>query len=273
MQLTAPDRNGILKAGLTVLIVTAFWMAVVGVLTDRENPRPAAITRVQEDVVQTPEAPAPAPPVLEAPPDSLASFSHPGTSLAADAVVSRVALYDGPGGRVIHTLSNPTHENVPLVMSVKEQNGDWLKVQVPMRPNETTGWIKASTVDVRSVPNHIVVEVGKRRLSAFSGSTLLMETPVGVGKPRTPTPVGTFYVDISLKNPGGAYGRHMLSVAGFSEVLRSFGNGIGQVAIHGTNNPGSVGQFSSNGCMRLTNEAVVQLAALAPTGTPVFVLP
>jgi lipoprotein-anchoring transpeptidase ErfK/SrfK len=158
-------------------------------------------------------------------------------------------------------------------MSVKERNGDWLKVQVPVRPNETTGWIKSSTVDVRSVPNHIVVEVSKRRLSAFSGSTLLMEAPVGVGKPRTPTPTGNFYVDISLKNPGGAYGRHMLSVAGFSNVLKSFGNGVGQVAIHGTNNPGSVGQFSSNGCMRLNNDTVEQLATLAPTGTPVFVLP
>lgn len=271
MQLTAPDRNGILKAGLTILIVTAFWMAVVGLMADRD-PKPAAITRVREDVVQTPEAPAPAP-VPEVPGDSLANFSHPGASLAADAVVSRIALYDGPGGSVIQNLTNPTHENVPLVLLVKEQNGDWLKVQAPVRPNETTGWIKASTVDLRSVPNHIVVEVSKRRLSAFSGSTLLMETPVGVGKPRTPTPVGSFYVDISLKNPGGAYGRHMLSVAGFSNVLTSFGNGIGQVAIHGTNNSGSVGQFSSNGCMRLYNDAVLQLATLAPTGTPVFVLP
>jgi lipoprotein-anchoring transpeptidase ErfK/SrfK len=128
-------------------------------------------------------------------------------------------------------------------------------------------------VSVRSVSNHIVVEVAKRKLSAFSGSQLLMETPVGVGTSRTPTPTGDFYVDISVRNPGGAYGRHMLSVAGFSNVLKTFGRGVGQVAIHGTNNPASVGQFSSNGCMRLSNDAVVQLAGLAPTGTPVFIVP
>ncbi len=266
-----PDRTGILRAGMTVLIVTAFWMAVAGLVSNRDS-RSIAVTRVQEDVVQVPEAPAP-PPAPAPPVDPFDAFVHPGESLAADAVVSRVPVYDAPGGSVTQTLSNPTHENVPLVMSVSERSGEWLKVQIPVRPNETVGWIKESTVDVRSVPNHIIVEVAKRRLTAFSGSTLLMEAPVGVGKSRTPTPVGNFYVDISLKNPGGAYGSHMLSVAGFSNVLRSFGNGIGQIAIHGTNNPGSVGQFSSNGCMRLTNAVVQQLAALAPPGTPVFVLP
>ena len=267
-----PDRTGILRAALTVAIVTAFWIAVVGLVSNRDQP--VAITRVQEDVVQIPEAPVPPPPPVEqVPADPLAAFAHPGESLAAQAVVSRVPLYDAPDGAVLQTLNNPTHENVPLVMSVKERSGDWLKVQVPVRPNETTGWIKASTVDLSTVPNHIIVEVSKRKLSAFSGSTLLMETPVGVGKSRTPTPVGNFYVDISLKNPGGAYGAHMLSVAGFSNVLRNFGNGIGQVAIHGTNNPGSVGQYSSNGCMRLNNSAVHQLATLAPPGTPVFILP
>jgi lipoprotein-anchoring transpeptidase ErfK/SrfK len=267
-----PDRTGMLKALLTVAIVTAFWTGVVGLVSDRETGA-VAVTRVQEDTVQVPEAPAPPPPVVEPPPNTLASFVHPGESLVADAAVSRIPVHDAPDGKVVQTLSNPTHENALLVMSVKERSGGWLKVQFPMRPNESTGWIKESTVDLRSVPNHIVVEVSNRKLSAFSGSTLLMETPVGVGKARTPTPVGTFYVDIAVKNPGGAYGAYMLSVAGFSNVLKSFGNGIGQVAIHGTNNPGSVGQFSSNGCMRLNNSAVLQLATLAPPGTPVFILP
>lgn len=267
-----PDRTATLRALLTVAIVTAFWMAVAGIASDRGS-EAISVTRVQEDTVQVPEAPVPPPPVPEAPPNTLASFVHPGESLVADAVVSRIPVYDVPEGKVTQTLSNPTHENALLVMSVKERSGGWLMVQFPMRPNESTGWIKESTVDLRSVPNHIVVEVANRKLSAFSGSTLLMETPVGVGKARTPTPVGTFYVDISVKNPGGAYGAHMLSVAGFSNVLKSFGNGIGQIAIHGTNNPGSVGQFSSNGCMRLNNSAVLQLAALAPPGTPVYILP
>ncbi|MGQ0678316.1 MAG: L,D-transpeptidase [Actinomycetota bacterium] len=201
-------------------------------------------------------------------------FNHPGASEAADARVASIAVFDAPGAAVpVRSLSNPTQEGVPLVLLVKQRRGDWLRVQLPIRPNETFGWVKAADVSVRTVPNHIVVEVANRRLSAWKGSELLMQTPVGVGKSKTPTPPGNFYVDISVKNPGGAYGRHMLSVAGFSNVLQRFGTGIGQVAIHGTNQPSSVGQFSSNGCMRLTNEAIQKLSTLAGTGTPVFIVP
>lgn len=222
------------------------------------------------------ELPVPAELAQPAPPPAEASlvFDHPGSSLAADVVVAGVPVFESPGAPApTRSLSNPTIEGVPLVFGVLQRSGDWVKVRLPVRPNGSTGWVRASDVSVRSVSNHIVVEVSKRKLSAFRGSQMLMETPVGVGTARTPTPTGTFYVDVSVKNPGGPYGRHMLSVAGFSNVLKTFGTGIGQVAIHGTNNLASVGQFSSNGCMRLTNEAVLQLAGLAPTGTPVYILP
>lgn len=201
-------------------------------------------------------------------------FNHPGASLAADVIVSQLPVFDSPGdASPSRTLSSPTSEGFPLILGVKERRDGWVRVQMPVRPNESTGWVNDSDVTVRSVPNHIVVEVAKRRLSAYNGSQMLMEAPVGVGTARTPTPTGSFYVDISLKNPGGSYGSHILSVAGFSNVLKTFGKGIGQIAIHGTNNPGSVGKFSSNGCLRLNNEAAVRLAELAPTGTPVFIVP
>lgn len=233
--------------------------------------------------VAPPPAPLPVPPpaplpagagLVDAGGGAPLIFNHPGASLAADVVVSQLPVFDSPGdASPSRTLPSPTGEGFPLILGVKERRDGWVRVQMPIRPNETTGWVKDSDVKVRSVPNHIVVEVAKRRLSAFNGPQLLMETPVGVGTPRTPTPTGSFYVDISLKDPGGSYGSHILSVAGFSNVLKTFGKGIGQIAIHGTNNQGSVGKFSSNGCIRLSNEAVVRLAALAPTGTPVFILP
>lgn len=230
----------------------------------------AAGTGVRLAEVTLATAPIVEPVVVEAP----LIFNHPGSSLAADAVVAKVPIFDSPESVTpSQTLGNPTSEGVPLVFLVEQRRGDWLRVQLPVRPNESSGWVRASDVSVRSVSNHIVVEVAKRKLSAFSGSQLLMQTPVGVGTSKTPTPTGDFYVDISVRNPGGAYGRHMLSVAGFSNVLKTFGRGVGQVAIHGTNNPASVGQFSSNGCMRLSNDAVLQLAGLAPTGTPVFIVP
>jgi len=206
-------------------------------------------------------------------PDPLASFPHPGESMVADAAVAKVAVYDAPNGKTTKTLNNPTIENVPLVLGVTETQGDWLRVQLPVRPNGSTGWVKKSEVKTRSVQNHIVVEIAKRRLTAWQGSELLMESPVGVGTDKTPTPPGTYYVDVSARNPGHGMGVHMLSISGFSEVLKNFGGGLGQLAIHGTSNMATVGTNASNGCLRLPNDTVAKLAKIAPTGTPVFVLP
>jgi lipoprotein-anchoring transpeptidase ErfK/SrfK len=160
-----------------------------------------------------------------------------------------------------------------LVLGVQAVQGEWLRVQLPIRPNGTTGWVKKADVALRTVPNHIVIEVQKRKLTAWKGSTLLLESPAGVGTPKTPTPEGKYYVDVSARNPGHGLGVHMLSVSGFSNVLRNFGGGTGQIAIHGTSNMATVGAFSSNGCIRLPNETITRLARIAPTGTPVFILP
>jgi lipoprotein-anchoring transpeptidase ErfK/SrfK len=46
----------------------------------------------------------------------------------------------------------------------------------------------------------------------------------------------------------------------------------GNYAIHGTNEPGSIGHFVSHGCIRMLNEDILDLYARAPVGTEVFVL-
>ena len=197
---------------------------------------------------------------------------------AADAVVPEVALYDAAGAaESADSLPNPTIEHVPLAFLVKEHGPPgWLKVQVARRPNESTAWIHASDVAVRGVDNRIVVEREARQLTVYQGtsSRVLFQAPVATGAPATPTPLGNFFVDIVVKvnRPSGAYGPYQLSVAGFSDVLQSFGGGPGQIAIHGTNHPELIGKFVSNGCVRMNNEDVTALADLAPVGTPVEIV-
>ena len=43
----------------------------------------------------------------------------------------------------------------------------------------------------------------------------------------------------------------------------------GPIAIHGTNQPWSVGQAMSNGCLRVYNAQMVRLMGEVPAGTPV----
>jgi lipoprotein-anchoring transpeptidase ErfK/SrfK len=45
----------------------------------------------------------------------------------------------------------------------------------------------------------------------------------------------------------------------------------GEYAIHGTNNPGSVGRFVSHGCVRMYNRDITDLYSRVRIGTPVIV--
>ena len=46
----------------------------------------------------------------------------------------------------------------------------------------------------------------------------------------------------------------------------------GNYAIHGTNSPASIGGFVSYGCIRMSNEDVLDLMGRVRIGTPVEVL-
>ena len=201
----------------------------------------------------------------------------PTSFTVADAIVPAVALYQSPGVPVptARTLPNPTVEDVPLVMLVRRRAGtEWLQVQINTRPNGATAWIKASDVRLRSVPNHILIELGARRLTVYHGDAVVWSTSVAPGKASSPTPTGSFYVDILAKpsNPNGPYGPYQVSFSGFSNVYDHFGSGNGQVAIHGTNQPALIGTPASHGCVRMSNADITHLLPLATQGTPVVVV-
>ncbi len=200
----------------------------------------------------------------------------PTTFLVADAVGPTVDLFSAPdvpldGGR---TMQNPTHEGLPVVFLVLEEQGPWLHVRVSQRPNGLVAWVQREEVSLRTVPNKVVVEVAARRVTVYHGDAVLLQETVAVGSDRTPTPLGSFFVDGIVKVPTdtGPYGAYQVSVSGFSDVLQSFGGGVGQIALHGTNRPDLLGQPISNGCVRLTNEAITRMSLLAPLGTPVEIV-
>ncbi|MGQ0615427.1 MAG: L,D-transpeptidase [Acidimicrobiia bacterium] len=201
-----------------------------------------------------------------------------GQFLAGMANTGVVALYDSPAAPAPSLiLDNPTFEGLPLVLMVLAQGPEgWLQVQYNQRPNGATAWLHGADLNLVPVPNRVVIAVGGRLLTVYRGTSeeVLMQAPVAVGTDATPTPLGGFYVDAALpvEEPGNAYGQFILSVAGFSDVLTSFGGSPGQIAIHGTYNPAEVGQAVSNGCLRLTNENILLLASMAPPGTPVNIV-
>jgi lipoprotein-anchoring transpeptidase ErfK/SrfK len=182
-----------------------------------------------------------------------------------------------PGTAPAFVAANPTHEGFPLVVSVVESSpaGEWLHVRFPQRPNGVSGWVRRSDLELWGLDNRIEVSVSQRSLRVLAGDTgaVLFETSVSVGSDVTPTPLGDFFIDIV--NPLGGhptYGWGQLSVSGFSDVLQTFEGGIGQIAIHGWNQPADMGRNVSNGCVRMNNDDIAVVASLAPLGTPVTIV-
>ena len=193
-------------------------------------------------------------------------------AMVADVKGSKIGLYSTPGqAEADDSFSNPTWEGLPLVFLVQQRQGDWLEVQLNTRPNQTTAWVRSADVSIRQVTHRIVVSLAARSLTVYDGATPVMEAPVAIGDPSTPTPRGNYYIDGAVRtpDPSGVYGPFQLSVAAFSEVLMSFGTGVGQIAMHGTNAPSLVGSAVSNGCLRMNNADITRLANTVEIGTPV----
>ena len=192
----------------------------------------------------------------------------------ATALGRSVAVYDAPAQPdPSRSLPSPQPDGSTLVFLVEERQADWLKVLLPLRPNGVTGWIKASEVSTNDHDYRIEVRVGAHKLTVWKGNDVFLEETVAVGSPSTPTALGTFYTT-GLFETGSTqpvYGPYAYPLSGYSEVLFEFGGGDGQMGIHGTNDPSSLGRNVSNGCIRMSNPAITKLATTLPVGVPVDV--
>jgi lipoprotein-anchoring transpeptidase ErfK/SrfK len=205
--------------------------------------------------------------------DTAASGQRDNYAYVAEAVGATLPVYARPGGAVLTKLSNPNVWHDRLVLLATARSGDWLKVMLPIRPNGSTGWVPASTVQLTWDPYRIVVDLSSHRLTVLNVGRPVLRTPVGVGATATPTPRGTFYLTALLRppDPAGAYGPFAFGLSGFSPVLKSFGGGPGEIGLHGTDDVSSIGRSVTHGCIRVHNGVITRLAGQLPLGTPVVV--
>lgn len=150
----------------------------------------------------------------------------------------------------------------------------WYRAQLPIKPNGVSGFIRARGLEVQTVRSRIEIDVSERRLTLFVRGKRRLTAAVAVGARATPTPFGRFYVNQRLvpSDPRGPYGPGAIGVSAYSNVLTGWAQG-GPVAIHGTNEPWSIGRPVSNGCIRLPNATLEKVFRVAVAGTPVIIHP
>jgi lipoprotein-anchoring transpeptidase ErfK/SrfK len=161
-----------------------------------------------------------------------------------------------------------------LVVDDKSQPG-WLQALLPMQPNGTKGWIRVADLQTTTTDYSIKIELGAHKVTLFKSGQALLASEAVIGSQQTPTPLGAFFVTdpVNLeKTPNGAYGAFALGLSGYSETLKEFKGGPPQIALHGTSQPDQVGQDISNGCVRVPNDVILQIANQVPLGTPVQII-
>ena len=64
------------------------------------------------------------------------------------------------------------------------------------------------------------------------------------------------------------YGTYAYGLSAFSDVLTDWAGG-GIIGLHGTNDPSSIGDRKSHGCIRMYNSDIEKLVPVLPLGTPI----
>jgi hypothetical protein len=204
----------------------------------------------------------------------------PSASLAYAAVVrDTVAVRVAPSARarVVGRFGRLDQNGFATVFGVLASrvagcHAAWFRVQLPSMPNGSTGWVRAWQVSVYPVTSRVVVDLSSRRMSVYRWGSLAFSAPVAIGSAATPTPVGHFYVNerYLLSSANGPFGVAALGISAHSDVLKDWVQG-GPIALHGTDEPLSVGDAVSHGCVRLENADMMRLFRIAPAGTPVLI--
>jgi lipoprotein-anchoring transpeptidase ErfK/SrfK len=174
--------------------------------------------------------------------------------------------------KVVTKLAEKTPLGSPRVLLVTRTQPGWVQVSLPVRPNGGTGWIEADSLRVEPVFGKIEVSLTKRTITLLQNGKQVTTSSVAIGSKQNPTPTGDFYVVDRVKpsNPNGAYGAMALGLSAHSDTLSEFGNGDGQIGIHGTNEKSSIGKNVSHGCIRVPDKLTDALAGV-PLGTPVTI--
>jgi len=193
--------------------------------------------------------------------------------------VTRDEAYAGPSphARRVGRLRLLTEDGFPevyvlLASRQDAQGANWVRLRLPQRPNNVTGWVRRRTLGpFHLVHTRLVVSRGALRVTLYDRGRRRFRARVGVGAPSTPTPGGSFWIREKFHVSGNPlYGTRAMGTAAYSNALTDWPGG-GVIGMHGTSEPGLIPGRPSHGCIRLKNWDIERLYSLTPIGTPLTI--
>ena len=223
-------------------------------------------------------APAPLPAVSPAGTTALAATRKPAADAPPTFLIARprgrsLALRSRPAGTVVAELAATTEFGSPRRLGVVRRSGRWLAVASAQLPNGRLGWVDERTVVLARTTVSLTLDLSARELVLRRAGRVVRRMTVGVGRPASPTPRGRFAVTDKL--PGSRYGPYygccIVALSARQPTLPPDWPGGDRIAIHGTNDPSSIGKAGSAGCPHASAADMRRLMEAVPLGAPVFV--
>ncbi|MGZ8598125.1 MAG: L,D-transpeptidase [Actinomycetota bacterium] len=223
-----------------------------------EEPAPA---RARGNAPSAPRAPRPAEPtkhLLVRVPRNLAVRAHPNEK-----------------ARVVGTMpSGSKYYDVAMTAWVEEvsPDGRWGRVEIPYVWPRREGWIALRGLARRTTGVEVHVDLSEHHITVTKFDRILFAMPAATGAPVSPTPPGEYFVTDRIPFSGGSFGTFAFGISGIQPKLPPGWSGGNQLAIHGTNDPSSIGRSASAGCLRVSERSLDRLKPLLQLGTPVLVV-
>ena len=286
-----PGRRSISPAvligGVVILLAVTLAFAVPAFMggPPRRSSHVAATPRATPIVTVSPsDTPTPAPTVtatVPAEPGPAQGALGPPPAGAPVPSSSTIVYLNGPStiqafsapdaGKRASSLLGHNSIDQPSAFLVLDQQPGWFHVLLPVAPNGSTGWLKASDVQVASTTDYLRVTVSQFRIDHYADGKWQGGYRVAVGKPATPTPTGLFYILASQVVDQAPYMPGIFALSGFApQPIPGFlGANLG---VHGWTDSSVVGTRVSNGCVRLASKDMDPLLHHLILGTPVDIV-
>ncbi|MCI0632727.1 MAG: L,D-transpeptidase [Actinobacteria bacterium] len=147
-------------------------------------------------------------------------------------------------------------------------------VPVPYAGEAVTGWLRLRGLRTSTTRISVHADLSAHRLSIRRGDHVIFSARTATGAASTPTPTGRYVVSDRVPfSTGSVYGTFAFGLSGIQTRLPAGWTGGNQLAIHGTNDPSSIGRSASYGCLRVSERVLDRLRPLLRLGTPVLIRP
>jgi lipoprotein-anchoring transpeptidase ErfK/SrfK len=148
----------------------------------------------------------------------------------------------------------------------------WEHIDVPMRPNGQTGWVKRSWLGPAMVSHLlVVVDLQKEKLTVYRMGQKIFSTRVGVGNYTLgrQTPTGRFWIAEEFPSSDSFYGPWAFGTTDYAADTEFPDDSI--VGIHGTSEPWLIPGDPSHGCIRVKDPDILKLKKLLRIGAALWI--